>query len=153
MAPFELMRAVSGSRPKRSQHRPRKTMPSAGCENHLNPAGDSFVQGRGSRFGQNSFAVEQRSIKIAGKDPRRTGLTRWHTPSLIGDNEVSMYKGEWLDDTTGFALPHMGRADRKEQPSPTKRAAAKKIEEDREIDHRGVVMPRRTRIGGIIMPQ
>ncbi len=41
----------------------------------------------------------------------------------------------------------------KQQPSPTKPAAAKKIEEDREVDHRGVVMPRRTRIGGIIMPQ
>jgi hypothetical protein len=25
--------------------------------------------------------------------------------------------------------------------------------EDREYDHRGVLMPRRTRMGGIIMPQ
>jgi hypothetical protein len=41
----------------------------------------------------------------------------------------------------------------KKQPSATKPSAAKKNEEDREIDHRGVVMPRRTRIGGIIMPQ
>jgi hypothetical protein len=41
----------------------------------------------------------------------------------------------------------------KQQPSPTKPAAAKKNEEDREIDHRGVVLPRRTRIGGIIVPQ
>lgn len=31
-------------------------------------------------------------------------------------------------------------------PSPEKQA-------DRETDHRGVLMPRRTRIGGIIMPQ
>ncbi|HEY5253271.1 MAG TPA: hypothetical protein VIJ53_01370 [Acidobacteriaceae bacterium] len=38
------------------------------------------------------------------------------------------------------------------QPSPKEPAAAKK-NEAREIDHRGVVMPRRTRIGGIIMPQ
>ena len=38
------------------------------------------------------------------------------------------------------------------QPNSTEPAAATKSE-DREIDHRGVVMPRRTRIGGIIMPQ
>jgi hypothetical protein len=38
-------------------------------------------------------------------------------------------------------------------PSSTKYPEVKKNEEDREIDHRGVVMPRRTRIGGIIMPQ
>ena len=42
--------------------RPRKAMPAAGGENHLNPAGDSFAQGRGGRFGQNSFTVEQRSV-------------------------------------------------------------------------------------------
>jgi len=41
----------------------------------------------------------------------------------------------------------------KQQPSPTEPSAAKQQEEAREIDHRGVVMPRRTRIGGIIMPQ
>jgi hypothetical protein len=41
----------------------------------------------------------------------------------------------------------------KQQPNPTKPSAAKQQEEEREIDHRGVVMPRRTRIGGIIMPQ
>ncbi|HTU50190.1 MAG TPA: hypothetical protein VMF56_06330 [Acidobacteriaceae bacterium] len=40
-----------------------------------------------------------------------------------------------------------------QQPSPTEPSAAKKQEEAREIDHRGVVMPRRTRIGGIIVPQ
>jgi hypothetical protein len=40
----------------------------------------------------------------------------------------------------------------KQLPNPTKPTAAKK-NEVREIDHRGVVMPRRTRIGGIIMPQ
>lgn len=28
-----------------------------------------------------------------------------------------------------------------------------KAEDDREYDHRGILMPRRTRIGGIIMPQ
>lgn len=39
-----------------------------------------------------------------------------------------------------------------QQPSSTEFSAATK-NEDREIDHRGVVMPRRTRIGGIIMPQ
>ena len=78
---------------ERSQHGPRKTVSPAGGENNLNPAGDSFAQSRGGRLGQNSFTVEQRSVKIAGKDPRRTGLTRWHTPSLIGDNEISMYEG------------------------------------------------------------
>jgi hypothetical protein len=40
----------------------------------------------------------------------------------------------------------------KQQSSQTE-PSAKKTEEEREIDHRGVVMPRRTRIGGIIMPQ
>jgi len=40
----------------------------------------------------------------------------------------------------------------KQQPCPTEPSAAQNTE-DREIDHRGVVMPRRTRIGGIIMPQ
>jgi hypothetical protein len=40
----------------------------------------------------------------------------------------------------------------KQRPSPSEPSAASK-NEDREIDHRGVVMPRRTRIGGIIMPQ
>lgn len=29
----------------------------------------------------------------------------------------------------------------------------KQTEDDRETDHRGVVLPRRARIGGIIMPQ
>jgi hypothetical protein len=36
-----------------------------------------------------------------------------------------------------------------EIPPPT----VPKTEDDRENDHRGVLMPRRTRIGGIIMPQ
>jgi hypothetical protein len=38
------------------------------------------------------------------------------------------------------------------QPETLPPAVAKK-EDDREYDHRGVLMPRRTRIGGIIMPQ
>jgi hypothetical protein len=42
---------------------------------------------------------------------------------------------------------------RKHQHELTESSAAKKMEEERETDHRGVVMPRRTRIGGIIMPQ
>jgi hypothetical protein len=40
----------------------------------------------------------------------------------------------------------------KQRPRPTETSAATN-NENREIDHRGVVMPRRTRIGGIIMPQ
>jgi len=40
-----------------------------------------------------------------------------------------------------------------QQPGSTEPSDAHKKEEDRETDHRGVVMPRRTRIGGIIMPQ
>lgn len=50
--------------------------------------------------------------------------------------------------------PTCGAPMEKQQPDrlaePT---AAQKKEEDRETDHRGVVMPRRTHIGGIIMPQ
>jgi hypothetical protein len=41
----------------------------------------------------------------------------------------------------------------KQQQNPTEPPVAKEQEEDREVDHRGVIMPRRTRIGGIIMPQ
>jgi hypothetical protein len=41
----------------------------------------------------------------------------------------------------------------KQQPSSTKSPGVKRNEADREIDHRGVVLPRRTRIGGIIVPQ
>jgi hypothetical protein len=40
-----------------------------------------------------------------------------------------------------------------QQKNPTEPLVAKEQEEDREVDHRGVMMPRRTRIGGIIMPQ
>ncbi|MES2220638.1 MAG: hypothetical protein V4587_06695 [Acidobacteriota bacterium] len=36
---------------------------------------------------------------------------------------------------------------------PADASDAQKKEEDRETDHRGVVMPKRTPIGGIIMPQ
>ncbi|MGO8719459.1 MAG: hypothetical protein ACLQMO_09605 [Acidobacteriaceae bacterium] len=42
----------------------------------------------------------------------------------------------------------MERNQPKTPPSPVP-----KEEDDREYDHRGVAMPRRTRIGGIIMPQ
>lgn len=41
----------------------------------------------------------------------------------------------------------------REQKNETASSAARKIEDDREYDHRGVLMPRRSRIGGIIMPQ
>ncbi len=41
----------------------------------------------------------------------------------------------------------------KQETNPAEPSAAQKKEDDREIDHRGVVMPRRARIGGIIMPQ
>jgi hypothetical protein len=41
----------------------------------------------------------------------------------------------------------------KENQNPSEPSAAEKKDEDRETDHRGVVMPRRTRIGGIITPQ
>jgi hypothetical protein len=40
-----------------------------------------------------------------------------------------------------------------EQKNSAIPAAALEKEDDREYDHRGVLMPRRTRIGGIIMPQ
>lgn len=39
------------------------------------------------------------------------------------------------------------------QKDPVAPPATQKKEDDREYDHRGVLMPRRTRIGGIIMPQ
>jgi hypothetical protein len=48
--------------------------------------------------------------------------------------------------------PACGAPIEKQQRS-TEPSVAQKQEEDREVDHRGVVMPRRTRIGGIIMPQ
>jgi hypothetical protein len=41
----------------------------------------------------------------------------------------------------------------KQQPNATEPSNSQKQEQGRETDHRGVVMPRRTRIGGIIMPQ
>jgi hypothetical protein len=41
----------------------------------------------------------------------------------------------------------------KQPANATGHSSSQKKEEDRETDHRGVVMPRRTRIGGIIMPQ
>jgi len=40
-----------------------------------------------------------------------------------------------------------------QRKSPVAPSPVPKNEDEREIDHRGVVMPRRTRIGGIIMPQ
>ncbi|HZC42926.1 MAG TPA: hypothetical protein VE195_02060 [Acidobacteriaceae bacterium] len=49
--------------------------------------------------------------------------------------------------------PTCGSPMGKQQPGPAEPSAAKKTDADRETDHRGVVMPRRTRIGGIIMPQ
>ncbi|MGC1871607.1 MAG: hypothetical protein WA700_11670 [Acidobacteriaceae bacterium] len=49
--------------------------------------------------------------------------------------------------------PTCGAPMEKQQSSPAEPSAEKKMEEAREMDHRGVVMPRRTRIGGIIMPQ
>jgi hypothetical protein len=39
----------------------------------------------------------------------------------------------------------------KTPPSPVPKTEP--AEDDREYDHRGVAMPRRTRIGGIIIPQ
>jgi hypothetical protein len=50
--------------------------------------------------------------------------------------------------------PACGAQIKREQPnSLAESSTAQKKEDDRETDHRGVVMPRRTRIGGIIMPQ
>ncbi len=49
--------------------------------------------------------------------------------------------------------PTCGAPIGKQQAFPAEPRDAQKKEEDRESDHRGVVMPRRTRIGGIIMPQ
>lgn len=50
--------------------------------------------------------------------------------------------------------PACGAPIEREQPdSLAESSTAQKKEQERETDHRGVVMPRRTRIGGIIMPQ
>lgn len=40
-----------------------------------------------------------------------------------------------------------------QQKGPVAPSPVPKKEDDREYDHRGVVMPRRARIGGIIIPQ
>jgi hypothetical protein len=40
-----------------------------------------------------------------------------------------------------------------EKKGPVPPAPISEKPDDREYDHRGVLMPRRTRIGGIIMPQ
>ena len=66
----------------------------------------------------------------------------------------------------GSRCPICGAPMEKQPSNPPEPSAAKQQEEAREIgvpderssvgretDHRGVVMPRRTRIGGIIMPQ
>ncbi|MHB1672621.1 MAG: hypothetical protein ACYCSP_00070 [Acidobacteriaceae bacterium] len=49
--------------------------------------------------------------------------------------------------------PACGAPMGKQEPNPAEPSAAQKKEEARETDHRGVAMPRRTRIGGIIIPQ
>ena len=49
--------------------------------------------------------------------------------------------------------PTCGAPIEKKHPSAMEPSAAKQQEEERETDHRGVLMPRRARIGGIIMPQ
>jgi hypothetical protein len=43
--------------------------------------------------------------------------------------------------------------DGNEKKGPVLPASVPEKHDDREYDHRGVLMPRRTRIGGIIMPQ
>jgi len=77
----------------------------------------------------------------------------YENSARIGDNEISMYKGSGEMTQPDTRCPTCGAPMGNQEPSATKPSAAKKNEEDREIDHRGVVMPRRTRIGGIIMPQ
>ncbi|MHB8302179.1 MAG: hypothetical protein ACYDC6_04970 [Acidobacteriaceae bacterium] len=42
---------------------------------------------------------------------------------------------------------------RKTGPAPATEAAVDDRQDDREYDHRGVALPRRTRLGGIITPQ
>ncbi|HWF66301.1 MAG TPA: hypothetical protein VN670_03295 [Acidobacteriaceae bacterium] len=37
--------------------------------------------------------------------------------------------------------------------SPATPSAAAEIKEEREYDHRGILLPRRTRMGGIIVPR
>jgi hypothetical protein len=81
----------------------------------------------------------------------RFGRT-YENSTRIGDNEISMYEESGGMTQPDSHCPTCGAPIGKQQPSPTEPSAAKK-NEDREIDHRGVVMPRRTRIGGIIMPQ
>ncbi|MGH9617839.1 MAG: hypothetical protein ACRD28_13960 [Acidobacteriaceae bacterium] len=42
---------------------------------------------------------------------------------------------------------------KQEQKKEAASSTSRKKEDDREYDRRGVLMPRRSRIGGIIMPQ
>ncbi len=46
--------------------------------------------------------------------------------------------------------PHCGQSQHEDQ---ARKISANAKEEPREYDHRGVLMPKRTRIGGIIIPQ
>jgi len=64
-----------------------------------------------------------------------------------------MYEGSGEMTQPDSRCPTCGAPMGNPQHDPTEPSAAKKHEEDRETDHRGVVMPRRTRIGGIIIPQ
>ncbi|MHB8389514.1 MAG: hypothetical protein ACYDBH_08030 [Acidobacteriaceae bacterium] len=55
---------------------------------------------------------------------------------------------------TTVPCPHCGAPmESHEQKFSTPTPSIPVKQDDREIDHRGVLMPRRTRIGGIIMPQ
>ena len=52
--------------------------------------------------------------------------------------------------------PHCGKPIRDRKPEteePTAENSAAGKDEAREYDHRGIAMPRRTRMGGIITPQ
>lgn len=52
-----------------------------------------------------------------------------------------------MTDKPPQLCPHCGKSlEQQQEKTPAQ-------EESREYDHRGVLMPRRTRIGGIIIPQ
>jgi hypothetical protein len=53
----------------------------------------------------------------------------------------------------GTRCPTCGAPTGKQEPNAVAPSPVQKKEDDREYDHRGVVMPRRARIGGIIIPQ
>lgn len=93
-------------------------------------------------------------------------MRRWHTSSLIGDNEFILNftgapdyarkRGTMTHDSPKLC-PHCGQAISMPEPNasdvPNNRPGKTAETSAREYDHRGVALPRRTRMGGIITPQ